>query len=215
MNVRSGRRRWGAVIGSLALGTPAIAGAEEGAHCHTAPQAGSAAVDSGSETRVTIADVPLVDQAGKTVRPADVWGDRIVVANFVFTSCTTVCPVLSGLFTSLQERLGDKLGGSVQLVSISIDPVHDTPAKLAAMATRHRSGTAWRWLTGERENVEKVLRGFGTYVPNPASHSPVVLVGDPKSGTWYRLNGFPSPEALASRVDTLLAARATSAEQAR
>ena len=213
--MRRGGRNIGAVIGALALGLPMAGAAEELPPCHAAPPVEAGTAETGAETRVTIADAPLVDQAGKRVRFADVAGDRIVVANFVYTSCTTVCPVLSGVFTSLQERLGDQLGSKVQLVSVSIDPARDTPARLAEMAKRHKSGPAWRWLTGEKADVERVLRGFGTYVPDPAAHAPVVLVGDPRSGTWYRLNGFPTPEVLAGRVDQLLAARTAGAERAR
>lgn len=209
-------------LSAAALAAPAGAAAGHGEHagksgaaeapsCHDEPaRAASTVPETG--TRVTVADVPLLDQRGTPVRFAEVTGDRIAVVNFIFTSCTTVCPVLSGLFTSLQDRLGDRLGSRVQLVSVSIDPARDTPERLAAMATRHRAGPAWRWLTGKPEHVETLLRGFGTYSPDPARHAPAVLVGDPKRHRWFRLNGFPTPDAIAEKVDQLLAERTAGAE---
>jgi protein SCO1/2 len=223
--MRRGRNRTIGLLAVLALAAPAVAVAagdpgETAAgpatpHCHDAPAPAAASAPAETGTRVTVADVPLVDQERKGVRFAEVAGDRIVVVNFVYTSCTTVCPVLSGLFSSLQDRLGEKLGSRVQLVSVSIDPARDTPERLAAMAARHRAKPGWRWLTGAPEHVETLLRGFGTYSPDPAQHAPAVLVGDPRRQRWFRLNGFPTAEALAAKVHQLLAERLAGAEMER
>lgn len=149
-----------------------------------------------------------MDQDGAPVRlGSEVIGDKLVVMDFVFTTCTTVCPVLSAIFSRVQERLGDRLGKEVRLVSVSVDPTRDTPARLKAYATSHRAKPGWTWLTGSQENVKQVLEGLGAYTPAKANHAPMVLVGDPRTGKWVRLNGFPSEEQILAKVDELAAAR--------
>lgn len=159
--------------------------------------------------RVILEDAPLVDQDGAPVRfRADAIGDDVVVVDFVFTTCTTVCPALSALFTRVQERLGDRLGDGVRLLSVSLDPAHDTPPRLKAYAARHKAGPHWTWLTGKQPDVERVLKGLGAYTASFSAHSPMVLVGDGRTGEFTRLNGFPAPDRVAAEVERLLARRA-------
>lgn len=158
---------------------------------------------------VTLAAAGLRDQTGTSVQfPGEVLGDRLVVMDFIFTSCTTICPVLSAKLAKVQERLGARAGPEVVLVSVSLDPLRDTPARLAEFGARFKAGPAWRWLTGAPEDVTKVLKGLGVWTPRFADHGPVVLVGDPGTGRWHRFNGFPDVERLVSAVDSLAAARA-------
>lgn len=162
--------------------------------------------------KVTLSDATLVDQDGVQAKfRSAVIGDQIVVVDFVFTTCTTVCPVLTSIFARLQERLGDRLERGVRLVSVSLDPVRDTPARLKAYAAKYGAGPGWTWLTGKQEDVEVVLKGLGAYTPDFSAHSPMVLVGDGKSGAFTRFNGFPVQERIVEKVDELLAARATTA----
>lgn len=164
---------------------------------------------AGGAARVRLADAALVDQDGRAVRfRSEAIGDRIVVVDFVFTTCTTVCPALSAIFGRVQERLGDRLGRGVALVSVSLDPARDTPARLKEFGARHRAGPHWTWLTGQQDEVEEVLRGLGAYTPNFSAHVPMVLVGDGRTGAFVRLNGFPSPDRIVAQVEALLAARA-------
>ena len=101
-------------------------------------------------TRVELLDHVLVDQHGREVKfVSDVIGDRIVVMDFVYTTCTTVCPVISAVFGQVQKRLGDRLGDDVVLVSVSVDPIRDTPQRLEAYSKIHRAqphdGRGARW----------------------------------------------------------------------
>ncbi len=137
----------------------------------------------------------------------DVIADRIVVMDFVYTTCTTVCPVLSAILGQVQERLSDQLGPELHLVSVSVDPVRDTPARLKAYAASHRAGPAWIWVTGEKTEVDEVLRGLGAYTPDFEDHPSMVLVGDARSGTWKRFFGFPGPDKIVAAVEELQAAR--------
>lgn len=153
-------------------------------------------------------DMPLVDQEGRQVRlMSDLIGDRVVVMNFVYTTCTTVCPVLSALFTQVQDRLGDRLGREVLLVSITVDPLRDTPERLKAYAATRGAKPGWFWLTGAKPSVDSVLDGLGAYSPRFEDHPAMVLVGDGRQGQWSRFFGFPSPDRILEQVDSLLATR--------
>ena len=165
-------------------------------------------------TAVDLKDLPLIDQDGNEVRfVSDVIGDRIVVIDFVYTSCTTVCPVLSALFGQVQSRLGERLGKEVALVSVSVDPTRDTPQRLKAYAAKHKAQPGWIWLTGRKPTVDEVLDGLGAYSTNFEDHPSMVLVGDGRTGEWSRFFGFPSPDRLMEQVDALQAARNQAAKE--
>jgi cytochrome oxidase Cu insertion factor (SCO1/SenC/PrrC family) len=111
----------------------------------------------------TVPTFSLTERHGTTVSAADLAG-RVWVADFVFTRCPDICPVLSTRMASLQESLNGKLAAGdapVRLVSISVDPLHDTPEALAAYADRYHAGPDWLFLTGSRDAVAALLRdGF-------------------------------------------------------
>jgi len=186
----------------IAAGAPGAARGHGEVHKHDA-----AAAAAPSAAKVVLRGDPLLDQTGKRVRLADdVIGGRIAVVNFVFTTCTTVCPVTSATFQQLQGRLGAALGKEVVLISISVDPLRDTPERLHEYAGRYQARAGWTWLTGAKPNVDAVLKGFGAYTPNFEDHPSMVLVGD--AGGWTRFLGFPAVDQLLARVGDLRAARA-------
>jgi len=157
---------------------------------------------------VKLPEVNLIDQEGRATRfRSDVIGDRIVVMNFIYTSCKTTCPMASAIFGYVQERLGERLGGEVMLVSLTIDPVTDRPARLQAYAAQHHPKPGWLWLTGEKVAVDQVLNGVGAYSANVTEHPAMVLIGDGRTGQWMRLVGFPTPDEILIKVERLLEAR--------
>ncbi len=180
--------------------------------CHSTEVTEAGKAPPVAEARVDVPDVELVDQDGKPVRLRELLsGNRTVIADFVFTTCTTVCPVLSGILSRMQPKLGDHLGKDVLMVSVTLDPARDTPAKLKAYAKRWKAGPGWVWLTGSKDVVEKVLRGMGAYTPNFTDHPPMVLVGDARTGSWTRYNGFPDTTLILARVDEIGASRGAGA----
>jgi protein SCO1/2 len=171
---------------------------------------------AGQAAEIKLTDARLVDQHGKTLSfKNDVIGDKIVMVDFVYTTCTTVCPVLSALFAQLQERLGSRAGGEVALVSVSVDPVRDTPARLKQYSDKFKAGSGWTWLTGQSQVVDEVLKSLGAYTPNFADHPAMVLVGDGRSGKWTRFYGFPDPDQIVAKVNELDSARARRASARR
>ena len=164
----------------------------------------------GQAASFDLREATLLTQDGVEVELVeDVIGDRIVVVDFIYTTCTTVCPVLSAVMLQVQGELGDRLGNEVLLVSISVDPLRDTPARLKDYAKKLRSGDGWLWLTGDRTAVDEVLRDFGAYTPNFEDHPAMVLVGDGATGEWSRFLGFPGSNHIVERVNEFAAARNT------
>lgn len=178
--------------------------AHEGHRDHA--QTGPDAMPSGpaGDSVVSFADVPLLDQHGRTLRlEQDLVADRIVVMNFIYTSCTTVCPLVSAVMGQLQQQLGERLGTEVQLISISIDPQTDTPERLLDFSRHFQRGPGWAWLTGSPAAVTDTLKALGTWNADYANHPPMILVGSGASDRWSRYYGFTDAEVLLARVDEL------------
>ncbi len=92
---------------------------------------------------VRFADVSLLNQEGMPVRlEKDLVGDHLVVMGFIYTSCTTVCPVVSSIMGKVQQQLGGRVGEEVRLVSISVDPQRDDAKRLQNYAKHSRKGRA-------------------------------------------------------------------------
>jgi protein SCO1/2 len=198
----------GFLLLAFSLAIPAVASAEEDPHAKHRAMMRESADKKPEAADVDLRDRTLLTQDGQEVRfVSDVIGDKIVVMDFVYTTCTTVCPVLSALFTQVQGKLGDRLDDEVVLVSVTVDPVRDTPQRLKAYAEKHRSGDGWVWLTGPKTTVDDVLTGVGAYSVNFEDHPSMVLVGDGRTGEWKRLFGFPSPDRIMELVDDLKKSR--------
>jgi protein SCO1/2 len=201
-----------ALVGLLAL--PAVAEdvvadeVESDPHAHHRQMMKAKAEQKAQATILEIADAQLINQDGeaKSLR-SDIVGDRIVVVDFIYTTCTTVCPVLSAVLLQVQDELGDRLGTEVMLVSISVDPLRDTPARLKDYAGKLRARDGWTWLTGDKLAVDEVLKDFGAYTPNFEDHPAMVLVGDGTTGEWSRFLGFPGANHILDKINEFAAAR--------
>lgn len=140
--------------------------------------------------RYAVPDVTLVNQDGQRVRLRDlIDGGKPVVLDFIYGTCTTICPVLSANFTNFQRRLGED-AGKIQLVSISIDPENDTPAVMKTYLKNYRARPGWDFLTGTRSDIDLVMRAFDAYVPNKMSHYPVMFMRKPRGDHWVRIYGL-------------------------
>jgi len=210
---RGARLAWG-ILASLSLVVPAVfaAGQDADPHAHHRQMMQKqASTDSkASAADIIVPDVSLLTRYGKSVNlRTDVVGDKIVVLDFVYTTCTTICPVLSAILGQVQGQMTDRLGEEVVLVSLTVDPLRDTPARLKAYSANHRAGDDWFWLTGDKQTIDDVLRDFGVYTPNFEDHPSTILIGDGRSGEWSRFIGFPSSEKLMDKINEFSAARSS------
>ncbi|MDH1633307.1 SCO family protein [Pseudomonas mosselii] len=157
---------------------------------------------------VRFADVALLDQDGMPVRlEKDLVGDHLVVMGFIYTSCTTVCPVVSSIMSKVQQQLGGRVGEEIRLVSISVDPQRDDSKRLAGYARAFQHGPGWSWLTGSPYAISETLKGLGSFSANLSEHPPLILVGDGRSGHWTRYYGFTDPNVLIGEINRLSARR--------
>ena len=183
---------------------PSIGSADEDPHAKHRAMMKQKSDPIAETADIDLRDRLLVDQDGQELMfVSDVIGDNIVVMDFVSTTCPTICPVLSALFTQVQGKLGDAVGDEVTLVSMSVDPVRDTPQRLKAYSAKHRAGDGWLWLTGSKGEVDDVLIGLGAYTSNFEDHPSMVLIGDGRTGEWKRLFGFPNPDRVVQIVNDL------------
>jgi protein SCO1/2 len=160
-----------------------------------------------SESQYATPDVKLLRQDGKLVSlPAELDDGRPVVMNFIYTSCTTICPLNSQIFQQFQKSLGAASRG-VHLVSISIDPEQDTPARLRDYAAQFDAAPGWDHYTGTLVASQAVQKAFGAYRGDKMSHSPLTLMRPAPGKPWVRFDGFASAaQLLAERRDWQLPA---------
>jgi protein SCO1/2 len=136
-------------------------------------------------------DVTLTNQDGRRVKLRSLLeSGRPAVVDFIYTTCTTICPILSSGFSGVREELGDRAAESVQLISISIDPEHDRPEQMKEYLGRFTSGEGWDFLTGSRDDIDKVLKAFDSVVADKMAHQPIYLFHGPGSDEWTRVNGL-------------------------
>lgn len=148
-------------------------------------------------TYAAIPDVVLTDAEAKPVRLRELLTtDDAVMLNFVFTTCTTICPVMTKVFADVRTRLGDD-AKHLRMVSISIDPENDTPAQLKAYARKFEADARWTFLTGRVQDVAAVQRAFDVYNSDKMSHEPLTLLRAVPGDAWVRIDGFASPDELA------------------
>lgn len=159
-----------------------------------------------SDASYRIPDVSLVDMDGKAVSLLDgLGGDGPVLLNFIFTSCTTICPAMSATFMQVQDQLGEEVD-RVRMVSISIDPENDTPDRLKEYARRFHAGSQWKMLTGSAEDSIAVQRAFDAYRGGKMNHAPVTFLrAGGADRSWVRLDGLASASDIVDEYRKLAA----------
>jgi protein SCO1 len=141
-------------------------------------------------------DIELVNQDGKKVqfKSLAIQG-KVVILDFIFGTCTTICPVLSASFVNFQNRLGPDYR-KVQLISITIDPEHDTPKVLKVYLKKFRARPGWDFLTGSRDSINLVMRAFDAYTADKMAHYPLTFIYSPVRDRWFRIDGLTGTSEL-------------------
>lgn len=168
--------------------------ADDGARVNN--PASPATEDTLSLTSARIPDIRVYDQNGKQLHfYRDLIKGRTVAINFIFTTCTTICPPLTATFRRVQQKLAEG-PLHVQLISISVDPVTDTPERLRDFAAQFKAEPDWTFVTGDKTEIDSLLRALGTAVADKNDHTPMVLIGNDATGYWTRAYGLASPATL-------------------
>ena len=181
------------VVGSLAALLLAGLAGPAGPEPPTAPRYARARVEvAAPAVTLVAADGARVRLAEELARPGP------VAVQFVFTTCTTICPVMTGTLAEVRRRHPELRG-----LTLSIDPEHDTTERLRAYAARYGAGRGWRFLTGRPQDLLAVQDAFDVYRGDKMRHEPVTFLRGAPGGRWLRLDGFPSAAELAAEIAAL------------
>jgi protein SCO1/2 len=149
---------------------------------------------------VTVPDVPLIRMDGTSTTASAVL-DRPgpILLDFVFTTCGTICPTLSATFAQVQ-KLATQQNPAVELVSVSIDPVHDTPRVLGDYAKNFKAGPHWQFYTGTREAIVSLQRAFHSYGGDKMNHANTIFLRKAGQQTWQAIEGPVSATRLLEQI---------------
>ena len=156
-----------------------------------------------TEEAYVVPDVVVVTQDGERVPLRQLLDPgKPVMLDFIYGTCTTICPILSAGFSSLQRRLGPATE-EVQLVSVTIDPEHDTPEIMTEYLQRYSRKPGWDFVTGSRADIDQVMHAFSAYVPNKMSHQPLTFLRGTGEAKWVRIYGLVGTKDLMAEYQQL------------
>ena len=122
--------------------------------------------------------------------------DGPVILDFIFTSCSTICPVMSREIAMVPKKLG-AAAKKLHMISVSIDPDNDTPAQLKAYAKQIGAGANWQFLTGSKVEIENMKHAFDFDHGDQLEAAPLIFLRPAPGQPWVRINGLASAEELA------------------
>jgi protein SCO1/2 len=149
-------------------------------------------------------NVALLTQDRKTVHfYDDLIKGRIVMIQFMYASCDELCPRTTPNLVKVQKELRKRAVSQVSIVSITVDPVHDTPQVLKAYADGLGVRPGWKFLTGRKADIDLIRRSLGVYDPDTdrIAHMNVLTLGNENTGQWLAMQALAKPGDI---VDTLL-----------
>lgn len=157
-------------------------------------------IDTATTSSLRIPDVLVSDQNGNQLNfYSDLVKGKTVAINFIFTTCTTICPPLTATFRRVQQDLKTN-AIDAQLISISVDPTIDTPERLKDYAAKFKAGPGWTFVTGSNGEIDSLLQALGVAVVNKNDHTPMILIGNDEAKYWTRAYGLSSPSTLIKAI---------------
>lgn len=146
-------------------------------------------------------NVPVQTHDGRTVRfYDDLIRGKIVVVNFIYTSCSNICPLVTSRLAMVKDLLGDRVGRDIFFLSITIDPVNDGPDVLQKYAQTYRAGPGWTFITGTPENMDVIRAKLGERSNVKAEHRNDIMIGNDRTGSWGRDSAFANLDVLADTI---------------
>jgi protein SCO1/2 len=140
----------------------------------------------------------------------DVMKGKILLINFFFTSCDDICPLMTNNLSQVQALLGDRVGQEIRMVSITLEPEHDTPEVLAAYARSHGAGPGWLFLTGNQADIELLRHRLGFVDSDAATdadleqHIGAVRIANEPLHRWAMSPALLNPAALVRAVNRVI-----------
>jgi protein SCO1 len=157
---------------------------------------------------LAVPDIEAVNQDGQHVRfNSQVVEGRIAIVTGFFTTCSSMCPITQEKLSQVAKLLGPRLGKDVVIVSVSVDAENDTPARMKDWAERFHIGPGWTLLSGNRDEVNALLKSLGLFVELRQRHQSALMVGSAATG-WVRISSWTPSEKLAKLAETMSDAKA-------
>ena len=167
----------------------------------------AAGADLATAGRNYFTDVELTNQYGEKMRLySDLIAGKTVVINSFYSTCVGICPIMAATFKRIQATLGDRIGRDVILISVTVDPETDTPARLRDYARSMSAKPGWYFVTGKKENVEEVLHKLGLLVDAKENHKSVMIIGNEPKGLWKKAFGLARSDDIVKMVEEVVAA---------
>jgi protein SCO1/2 len=139
-------------------------------------------------------NIVLYTQHGRPVRfYDDLIKDKTVIINLMFTGCGETCPANTAELARINDLLGPRMGRDIVMLSLSIDPVADTPERLKHYWELFGAKPGWLFLTGKRAEIDRLRRELGAYDldplidANPTQHAGYITVGNDRTNRWRAL----------------------------
>jgi cytochrome oxidase Cu insertion factor (SCO1/SenC/PrrC family) len=148
-------------------------------------------------------NVALVNQDKKTVHfYDDVIKGKVVMIQFMFANCQRYCPMTTPNLVRVQKELLSRGVRDVSMVSITVDPKHDTPEVLKEYANTFHVQPGWQFLTGKKEDIDLIRRKLGVYDPDDKvnEHMNVLTMGRESTGRWLAIEALAKPDDIVYTV---------------
>jgi len=156
-------------------------------------------------TKISIPDATVLDQNGRKLRfYTDLVKGKTIAVNFIFTTCTTICPPMTANFAKVQKTMMAHGQKDFYLISVSVDPENDTPAKLKAYAEMFQAKPGWTFVTGTRAELQSIWQAFSVYSGGAKQdHAPTVVIGNDARHSWTYASGLTSANKLVAVIESI------------
>lgn len=151
-------------------------------------------------------DTEVIDQNGKKLRfYSDVLRNRVVLISFIFTNCEYSCPMLAQKLKQARASMVPAIKDEVWFVTLSVDPERDTPESMKQFAKGQGvDESRWIFLTGDKQNLELLVKKLGQYTPNVEAHTTLMLAGNDRTRHWTRVLPMVPPDGIAQQMRALV-----------
>jgi protein SCO1 len=165
------------------------------------------AQDEPAPVALPVPDIKVINQDGRHVRfNSQVVDGRIAIVTGFFTNCSSMCPFTQEKLAQVAKLLGPRMGKDVVIVSVSVDAENDTPARMKDWAEKFHIGRGWTLLSGNRAEVDTLLKSLGLFVELRQRHQSALMIGSAATG-WVRISSWTPSEKLAKLAETMSAAK--------
>jgi protein SCO1 len=159
--------------------------------------------DHPAPVALAVPDIEVVNQDGRHVRfNSQVVEGRIAIVTGFFTTCSSMCPITQEKLSQVARLLGPRLGKDVVIVSVSVDAENDTPARMKDWGEKFHIGPGWTLLSGNRAEVDTLLKSLGLFVELRQRHQSALMIGSAASG-WVRVSSWTPSEKLAKLAESM------------